>query len=223
MKKTSIVIAAATFFSLVTVSNSQAYTISFGGAPGTGGSVTSSLPGAIVWDFDGGNLVDGRPGVFASINADTAEVVTGSVAGLYAAPGQTDTSPYLAVPASDSETSSGYIEIGLTGLYTYLGLYWGSADDYNTITFYNGASELFSLTGVAVLPPANGDQYSALTNLYVNFSDLPAFDSFKLSSNGRAFEVDNIAVGNPVPEPATMLLFGAGLAGLAGSRLRRKK
>ena len=28
---------------------------------------------------------------------------------------------------------------------------------------------------------------------------------------------------SPVPEPATMLLFGTGIAGLAGSRLRRKK
>ncbi|MBC8317402.1 MAG: PEP-CTERM sorting domain-containing protein [Desulfobulbaceae bacterium] len=27
----------------------------------------------------------------------------------------------------------------------------------------------------------------------------------------------------PVPEPTTILLFGTGLAGLAGSRIRRKK
>ena len=40
---------------------------------------------------------------------------------------------------------------------------------------------------------------------------------------GITIEVWRISETDPIPEPATMLLFGTGIAGLAGSRLRRKK
>lgn len=52
---------------------------------------------------------------------------------------------------------------------------------------------------------------------YLEEYDIAGVFNFRTNFNVEYSETD------PVPEPATMLLFGTGLAGLVGNRLRRKK
>jgi hypothetical protein len=224
--------------SLATSSLGLAYTISFEStikneAPGYSGStLTSPEAWSIVWDFNSGNLTTNRPSAFTSYEAATAAVVTGSSSGQYAAPSTTDVTPYLAVPAPatpndgnpNNDAASGYITFWLSSnTNTYLGLYWGSIDTYNSITFRKNGVDFLTLSGNNIVgQDANGNQVNRPSNPYVNIYGLDPFDSFTLRSTSRAFELDNLAVGTePVPEPATMMLMGLGLAGLAA--MGRKK
>ena len=149
--------------------------------------------------------------------------------GLYAEPLH-DTTNYLTVmPAGSPEN------LALGSTFARFGLYWGSMDTYNTISFYKGATLVDSLTGgevAAFVPaPATGGQVGDQNNRYVEFTNVGnglGFDNIVLSSTANSFEVDNLSWGpangpSQTPLPGALPLFVSGMGGLGFLRFLRKK
>ncbi len=199
-------------FALSATVSAQAAYITVGGKMAADGSgLTTNVSGATVVDFNNGMMPSNYSGDGA--------VVTGSVGGRYAAP-PGDGTPYLSVP---NPYRSGSLAIDAGGDYNYFGLYWGSVDTYNYISFYDDNVLVASFSGSDVKNPANGNQ-GVVGADYVNFwfdSALgEVFDKVVLTSTNYAFETDNHAFAN-VPAPAALGLMGLGLMGLGLVRRRQ--
>jgi hypothetical protein len=185
---------------------------STGGVTGSGITVTFSGTGA------GAVSLPDAPGLYA---APYILGGNGAPFGNSQADGR-DVTQYLT-------TGIGEVTLQLGGPNQYFGLLWGSVDDYNTLSFYNGATLLFSFTGHDVNPLVHGDQGIAGT-FYVNITSDTFFDRVVASSTQYGFEFDNVALAktpdpisvSPIPEPETYGMLLAGLA-LVGAAVRRRQ
>ena len=181
----------------------------------------------------GGLSAEGLTVTFSGTGAGTATLP--DAPGQYASPfiSGSNGTPFGNPQASGPDqtqyltTGIGQVSLELNGYHQYFGLLWGSVDDYNTLSFYDGNTLLFNFTGLNVDGMANGNQGAAGT-FYVNINSDTPFNKVVASSTGYAFEFDNVALAvNPVElpetvsEPGTLALLGLGLLGGMAARRRQ--
>lgn len=166
--------------------------------------------GSTIIDFDSGLPA----GPIMSATGSGSGLFTGTTRGLAATPFGDATQYY--------STGLGTTTIAMGGDYDYLGLLWGSVDNYNNIKFYKDDVLVGTINGSAIRNPAGGDQGIGGT-FYVNFEIAGGYDKVELLSTGYSFEIDDLAYGHnyhEVPAPAAALLLGGGLLGLGFARRR---
>lgn len=189
-------------FAAVTVLAAQvasAISFSYGSTP----SGTSTLTFDDLTPGTSGTFNYGAVSVNVTPNGQVAQIP--DLSGVYAAPFG-DSTPYLSTGTSSVSISFGSAQ-------NYVGLLWGSVDNYNTLEFWSNGVFLGSVTGVDILNPANGNQGVAGTKYANIFTDI-SFDTIVAKSSQFAFEFDNVTYRTP-DGGTTAALLGATVAGIA--------
>lgn len=181
-----------------------ATTVTIGGTAVANEGMMSSVPGNTTVTFD--SLSPGGPVSYISGIATFSNLVInqGSTADIV-----NDTSPY-----ADPSTSVGNLQITFSQPVDYFGLYWGSPDATNTIVFFDGAAQVFSLTGAQLSSAYGvglGDGNAAFVNFTAGAGEV--YTRVVISpAGGSPFENDNDAFSAATPEPNPGLLAATGAA-----------
>lgn len=176
-----------------------------------------------------------------------AQIVRYAASGLYAAPflsgsngadfGQgafigPDETKYI-TSGSFGTVSNSAATLTFSSPQKYLGLLWGSVDNYNTLKFYSGSNEsdlVGTITGSQIAGSPIGNQGVEGT-FYVNIDSTLSFVRVVATSSQYAFEFDNVAYSETpaaaqadVPEPTSLIVWSlVSLASCGGTWWRRRK
>jgi hypothetical protein len=137
--------------------------------------------------------------------------------------------PNIASSGNYLSTGVGTITIAFTSEQTAFAMLWGSIDSFNAVTFLQGTTTVGTVAGDDAATAlgngfeANGSQGAGGSG-YVIVNSTTAFNTITFSSTTPSFEFAGIVTSvDPIgiPEPISLALFGAGLAGLGAVRWRR--
>jgi hypothetical protein len=213
--RNKVILAAVALGCLSVASSANATTIAYssgGTVSATEGLVSSVAP--TTYNFDGltggGTFTVNIPGsfTFPSGSSNTAAAPFG------------DLTTYASV---GSNVNPSAVTLNLNPATGYVGFYWGSVDQYNSITITTDDGNTFTYGGFDILPPASGDRGNN-GSVFVNFYGVGGYITSIAFNNAAnpAFEVDNFAISAAVPEPATWAMMFLGFAGVGFMAYRRK-